>query len=83
MTKELNELAFCSSCDDKNPPVIVVSAFLIPVRELPYDMLPSADIDKRLMGVCAECLGTKNKFQRSKKRAVDHKVKHLIYKNEE
>ena len=75
---------WCLSCKRKNPPVITGAAFLIPVRERPYDMVKgTADIDRRLGGVCLGCIDDKNKFQQDKKLPVDADNKHLVYRLDE
>ena len=67
-------------CEAKKPPTIKMAAFMIPVREKPYDMKSgTAEIDKRLMGACLECIEGKNKFQRTKPLAVDPDNAHLVY----
>ena len=75
---------WCLSCKRKNPPVITGAAFLIPVRERPYDMVKgTADIDRRLGGVCLSCIDDKNKFQQDKKLPVDADNQHLVYRLDE
>ena len=81
MSKSKYHRVWCLHCKSKKSPSITGAAFLVPVRERPYDLIcGSADIDKRLMGICAKCLDTKNKFQRSEKRPVDADNKHLVYR---
>ena len=72
---------WCIPCKTKKPSTIKGAAFMIPVREKPYDMEPgTVDIDKRLMGACLECIESKNKFQRRGKLAIDRDNRHLVYR---
>ena len=47
----------CFECAEKEPAVIRSADFLVPVRKKPYDLIPNTgEIDKRLIGVCSDCL---------------------------
>lgn len=50
---------------------IRIADHLIPVREHPYALLPSADFDKRVVGICKECLTSRNEFQQKNTEPVD------------
>ena len=77
----LGKQVWCQTCVDKRPPRIKVAEFLIPLREKPYDLHPNGvDIDRRLSGVCAECLACKGKFQQDSAQAVDINHGHFVYK---
>ena len=70
---------WCLSCKSKSPPVITGAAYLVPVRERPYDMIRgTVDIDRRLAGACESCTESKNKFQKSKKLPVDPENINLV-----
>ena len=72
---------FCSVCLDKFNPILRQSTYLIPHRVHRYDMLPGeATIDQGMIGVCDECLTTRNEFQRSNYRAVELSHRLDIYK---
>jgi hypothetical protein len=82
MIKKSIERVWCSVCiDDNRPSIIRKAAFLVPVRTGYYDLLPNADFDLRLIGVCAECLITKNQFQRDNKTPADVNNINIIYKS--
>lgn len=56
---------------------------MVPMRKKPYDMIKEeAAIDKRLMGVCVECIGTLTDFQKDTDRhkPVDVDNKDLVYR---
>ena len=77
----LGKQVWCQTCVDKRPPIIKAAEFLIPLRELPYGLHPNGvDIDRRLSGVCAECLAGKGKFQQSSAQAADINHGHFVYK---
>jgi len=79
LTADYHEV-LCVPCEAKEPGTIKMASFMIPVRENPYDMEPgTAEIDKRLMGACLECIEGKNKFQRAKPLPVDPENTHLVY----
>ena len=82
MNRERNELAWCSVCEDKDPPYINKSEYLVPARVGPYDLGPDGlTIDSEVMGVCSCCLVHLNKFQRGRKRLVGATQPHLVYKS--
>tara|TARA_R110001606_G_scaffold289137_1_gene437157 strand:+ start:3362 stop:3628 length:267 start_codon:yes stop_codon:yes gene_type:complete len=84
--KPSTQLVECLPCEKRKPPVIKWAALLIPVRELPYSMVKeTASIDKRLMGVCIECIETLTEFQQDIKqhRPVDVDNKDLVYRLDE
>ena len=67
-------------CETKEPGRIEMAAFMIPVRECPYDMTPgTVEIDKRLMGACLNCIEGKTKFQRKKPLPIDPENINLVY----
>ena len=81
MTKELNELVWCSGCADKDPPHITKTEYIIPARGLPYELAPDGlNIDDRVVGVCGACLVGKSKFHQERGREVGANYPHLIYK---
>ncbi len=72
---------WCSVCLDKIHPIIRPSTYLIPHRTQPYAMLPGeACIDHGFVGVCDECLATRNKFQRNNHKVVELSHRLDIYK---
>ena len=76
----------CLPCDKRKPPVIRWADFMVPIRKNPYDMIKEkAVIDKRLMGVCVECIETLTDFQKDADRhkSVDAENKHLVYRLDE
>lgn len=73
--KERKKSVWCLSCKKKVPIVLRDADWLIPVRLSHYALdRDGLNIDKRVCGVCDECLKTKNKFQQKNKEAVvpDH-----------
>lgn len=73
---------WCFECLDKNPPGIRNSEFLMPLRVGHYDLSQcGSSIDRRVIGICAECLETKNDFQRRSAEPVNVNHKHLVYRN--
>lgn len=74
----------CLTCEEKDNAVIRMAEYMIPVRKLHYAYLKDqSGIDKRLMGACSECVDSKNKFQRDRKKPVDADNKHLVYSLDE
>jgi len=72
---------WCSVCLDKIQPIIRPSTHLVPHRTAPYDMLPGeASIDNGMVGVCDECLKTRNKFQQSYYQIVELADRLDVYK---
>ena len=78
--KESIKRVWCYQCIENRPPSIRKAAWLVPVRKHPYDLLPNADFDTRLIGVCAECLKLKNTFQIKNKEPVNVNNNNLVYK---
>ena len=57
---------WCFDCAGKSPAVIRAADHLVFVRENYYNTdFRRADKDRRLLGVCVDCLALKNDFQRS------------------
>jgi hypothetical protein len=77
----LKKKVLCVDCRKKRPPKLKSAVFLIPFQLSRYELLPSADRDYRVIGVCEQCLELRNEFQRSNKQDVDAHHQHLIYKN--
>ena len=76
----------CLSCKRKSPSTISNAHYLIYVRKGFYDLAPgTAEIDKRLMGVCKDCIEDKTDFQRDINRRfpVDPDNKDLVYRVEQ
>jgi hypothetical protein len=74
----LGRQIWCFDCVDRRPPIIKKADFLILVRTGQYELLPSADIDNRVVGICKECLKDRNKFQQSNTQAVDINHENLV-----
>ncbi len=72
---------WCFECLKKDTGSIRKSDFLVPLRVGYYDLTDDADIDKRVVGVCAECLETKNRFQRMNAIVLNVEHEHLVYRN--
>ena len=54
----------------------------MPLRVGHYDLTPcGSSIDRRVIGICAECLAGKNDFQRKNAEPVNVNNKHLVYRN--
>lgn len=65
----------CFDCLGKKPITIKHASFLVFFRELPYDFIKNeVGIDPRVVGVCKECLGDRNDFQ--KKNAIPVNADH-------
>ncbi len=81
MSKNNEARVWCADCRKKKPPVIIVAAFLVPVRKGFYSLADNGyEIDDRMIGVCNDCLTYKNKFQRDNKEDVDPSHPNLINK---
>lgn len=73
---------WCFECLNKTPPGIRNSDFLMPLRVGHYDLSPcGSSIDRRVIGICAEYLETKNDFQRENAEPVNVNHAHLVYRN--
>jgi hypothetical protein len=69
----------CFECADKAPATIRSADFLMPVRFLHFGLdVNHLGIDRRLIGVCADCLKTKNEFQRGHVEKVDRNNPNLV-----
>jgi len=78
----LGKQVWCQTCVDKKPPLIKSADFLIPVRRKPYDLCrDDLDIDRRVHGICQECLGEKGRFQQMSAEPVDINHRWLVYKS--
>ena len=78
----LGRQVWCVECTNKRPPVIRRSDCLVPIRTGHYDLCEDdLSVDKRVMGVCEECLGDKNKFQKENTEPVDINHRALVYRN--
>ncbi len=76
----LGKQVWCQTCNNKKPQTIKRSDFLIPVRKKPYDLkFDGSEIDRRVHGVCIDCLIYKDKFQQINTQRVDINHKHLVY----
>mgnify|MGYP003628165695 FL=1 len=72
MKKKNIKRVWCSGCINQRPPVIKKADYLVPLRTGFYSLCDNGfEIDERVIGVCKECLGDKNKFQRDNKIHVD------------
>ena len=57
--------AGCAYCLKSEPSLIRRADYMIPVRTNPYDLAADGlNIDSRLIGICKECVGFRNDFQR-------------------
>lgn len=78
----LGKQVYCVECANKHPPKMRPSVSMVRLRSGPYDLCPDdLNIDKRLIGVCLECLADKNAFQRSYAIDIDIDHRHLVRKN--
>ena len=78
----LGKQVWCTECIGGKPPSIKKADFLIPKREGHYCLLSDkSGIDNRVVGICNECLKSKNKFQRDNTQAVDVNHPHLVLRN--
>lgn len=78
----LGKQLWCIDCLDKTPPVIKSAELIIPLKKGHYDLAPDgASIDKRVVGICINCLKDRNEFQKNNTEPVDVNHKHLVYKN--
>ena len=63
--------AWCLDCSNKEKSKIRRSEFLIFLRVRHYDLTPcESSIDDREVGVCSECLKSRNHFQQERARPV-------------
>ena len=65
---------WCYDCQDKEPMQITLAAFLIPARANPYDL------NRKLIGICSECLAKRDRFYQKNTHDVDRDNPDLIYK---
>lgn len=78
----LGKQVWCLECSSGNPPSIKKADFLIPKREGHYCLLEDGlSIDNRVVGVCKECLKSKNKFKQENKQSVDVDHPHIVSRN--
>ena len=78
--KKLRKI-WCQPCKSKKPPTISEAAFLVPFRENWYDLLPNGfDRDKRVFGVCSQCIGEMDKFRRENASVVDKTNPNIVYR---
>ena len=77
----LGKQVWCYDCIVKDPPKWEPSEFMVLLREKHYQLnIEGSEIDKSMIGVCAECVTTKNDFQQKSKRPLDIKDKRLVYR---
>jgi hypothetical protein len=73
---------WCNWCLGKKPPSIEKADFLIPYREGHYCLSDDGlTIDNRVVGICKECLKSRNKFQRDNTQPVDVDHPHIVLRN--
>lgn len=78
----LGKQLWCIDCIGKIPPSIKSAELMIPFKKNPYDLAPDgASIDKRVVGICKNCLTLRNEFQKSNAEPVDINHEHLVYRN--
>lgn len=77
----LRKHVWCSQCAINNPPKIRKSEFLVPVRSGHYELL-DGEIDKRVVGVCSECLKGLSDFKRTYAERIDKKSISIVYRDE-
>lgn len=71
MKKNKLLITWCYTCASKRPPNMERAVYWVPIRETPYGL--SSDgftIDKRVKGVCEQCLSDKSNFQISSKQLI-------------
>lgn len=63
---------WCAYCMTKKPPTFKSAAFLVFVREGHYCLAKNGySSDKRLIGVCEECIEGLNDFQKKYKKLIN------------
>ena len=73
---------WCFECLDKSPPSIRKAEFLMPLRIRHYDLTScGSSIDRRVIGICALCLKSKNEFQQSNAEPFNSNHPRLVYRN--
>ena len=77
----LRKHVWCSFCTHGVPPKIRKSEFLVPVRANHYDLL-NGEIDKRVVGVCSECLKGLSDFKRTYAERIDKESISIVYRDE-
>ena len=78
----LGRQLWCSVCVDKRPSETKPSTHWVLYREYPYEMLRGGnDIDQRRVGVCKECLQSKNPFQIRYAQKIPRQKKDPVYKD--
>ena len=68
---------WCFDCADKDPARFSSAVALVHVTKSLGD--GRTNVDKRLIGCCAECLQTKNELQRKNAKPVDPDNPNLVY----
>ena len=75
--------SLCFYCEDKRPPSIRRSDYLVLYRDSPYSLMSDGlTIDKSRVGVCKECLTDRFRFQIDYKIPFDVEYPYLIYKEQ-
>ena len=78
----LGRQLWCSSCTNKIPPIIRPSTHLAPFRQTPYELIPDTPtINKRMVGVCNECLKELNSFRQYYAQPILIVQKDPVYKD--
>jgi|TARA_R100000951_G_scaffold85972_2_gene73671 hypothetical protein len=78
----LGKQLWCSVCIGGKPPSIKKADFLIPKREGHYCLSEDGNsIDNKVVGICKECLKSRNKFQRENTQPVDVDHPHIVLRN--
>ena len=71
---------WCVECLNETPSIIKKADRLIPIRIQHYKPInDDSAVDNRVVGICKECLKSKNEFQQKNAQPVNVKHKHLIF----
>ena len=65
---------WCFDCQGKQPMKITLATALIPARSNHYDL------NKKLIGICSECLAKREKFYQKNTQPVDCNNPNLLYR---
>ena len=77
----MDDLRFiwCVDCLRKKPPIVTNSSKLIPLRSAHYELSQDGlTIDKRVVGVCEECLEKRGDFHKKNAQPVDYDNPNLV-----
>ena len=78
----LGKQVWCVGCLEESPRKINRADYMIPIRDNHYKLLSDdSAIDDRVIGICKECLKSRNQFQQENTKPVDVTSKKLVFRH--